>query len=206
MFYAGIHCDDDTGDCFAVVVEKVLRNARKEYPVTQIRRFSKESLVVDLRKLYDDPLFLRKKKVFSQDRRPPKNTFTPPHLIVSVKSGDMAPVLAAREEGLPVDGFFLRDEPGWAREEPKILRYGVNLYVGRDSLEKTAGVLASSSMVWPEGDGTDMTDLRSEIARCMNEKTEKGCCPSSVSPFMLALMTAVWHCETIRPIKRYGGG
>ena len=205
MYYAGIFCNDEKKECRAVVIEKVLRNARREYHVAEIRDIAFDHLAQEAKTLYEDPAFLRKKKVFSQDRRPPKNTFTPPQLIFWVKSGRDDLVQAVRDQAVPVDGFFLRDEPGWDREEPKILRFGVNLHVGRGSLDKLASVLSSSSMVWAEADSPETSELRDEVSRCLNDKNHKGCYPAEMSPAMCALICAVWHCETIRPIKRYGG-
>lgn len=205
MYYAGIYCDDLMEACRAVIIEKVLRYARREYHVMDIRSIRMESWVKDVKSLYDDPGFLRKKKVFSQDRRPPKNTFTPPLLIVCTKNGEPDRVQTLRDSGIPVEGLSLRDEPGWVREEPKILRFGSNLFVGRDDLGKLDKVLASPFMVWPEDGNTDMVELKDEIARCTEYKRLHGFFPDDLSGLLFSLILAVWHCETIRPVKRYGG-
>lgn len=197
MYFAGIYCDDEGGACWAVIVEKVLRNARKEYHVTDIRCFSKESFLQDIKSIYEDPCFLRKKKVFSQDRRPPKNTFTPPVLIFAVKSGASEMVNVIRADGIPVEGFFFSHQPGWTREEQKVLRFGTNLFVHRDDLAKLDKVLISPSIVWVDNENPEVLKLQQEIKRYLETKNIHG----SLSSLMLAL----WHCETIKQIKRYGG-
>jgi len=197
MYFAGIYCDDESGACWAVIVEKVLRNARKEYHVTDIRCFSKESFLQGIKSIYEDPGFLRKKKVFSQDRRPPKSTFTPPVLVLAVKSGEPSMVNELRANKIPVEGFFFSDQLGWTREEQKVLRFGTNLYVHRDDLAKLDNVLVSPSIVWVDIEHPEVVKLQHEIKRYLETKNIHGS--------LTSLMLALWHCETIKQIKRYGG-
>ena len=205
MYFAGIYSNGELESCVAVVVEKVLRNARKEYVVTDIRLLS--PIKEGIKALYEDTRFLRKKKVFSQDRRPPKNTFTPPVLIVAVKNGDPCLVNELRNMGLPVDGLFFHDEPGWVREEQKILRYGANLFVQAKDMEKLEKVLASAAGIQYDEDLPSGSDLQNEIKTCLELKNSRGSWPDVFQEkgFRLvpALMLALWHCETIRQIKRY---
>jgi hypothetical protein len=145
MYFAGIFISETLQKTSAVIVEKILRNARKEYCVQDIRELSSgnnvKSLVDEIRSIYNAPDFLRKKKVFSQDRRPSKNTFTPPLLVMGSDHNNPLIVQALRDQGLPVEGFFFQEDDGWRREDLKILRYGCNLYANRSDMKKLSRVL-----------------------------------------------------------------
>jgi hypothetical protein len=205
MFYAGIYCDDESGSCFAAVVEKVLKNARKEYRIAALRRFPMADMVKEVRAVYGDLDFLRKKKVFSQDRRPPKTTYTPPLLILAVKSNDPSIVNSLRDVEIPVEGFYFRTEPGWNREEMKILRFGSNLHVFKDDFMKLVPALESSSILKFGENHDPAGDLGNEIEKTVEHVRSKGVLPSDIHGIVTGLLMALWHCETIKPVKRYGG-
>lgn len=210
MYFAGIYIHENPVTSSAVIVEKVLRNARKEYVIQDIRILPSpdkpNELFAEIRSLYQDPSFLRKKKVFSQDRRPPKNTFTPPILVMASKTGDPSLICGLRDDQIPVDGLFFYDEEGWKREELKILRFGSNLHVNPKDMKRLEAVMISSMAVTMDETIAHAGALLDEMDRC------RGLIRAGVWPdvfqqegfrFLPALFLALWHCEAVKQIKRY---
>ncbi|MBU1169416.1 MAG: hypothetical protein KKD44_07610 [Proteobacteria bacterium] len=227
MYYSGVFIHEKQSESVVVVVEKVLRNARKEYHVKDIRTFSWEKdskdLIQNLQALYDDPQFLRKKKVFSQSKRPPKNTYTPPLLIVSVKEGGDQLINRLRDNQIPVDAVFFDEAQGWTREDQKILRFGTNYHLHPSEMQKLRRVLLSPNVILDQADSQHRI-LQREMDLClameansfdwsvMFEKGSGKITPTYVWPHVFqdesfhlfpALSLVLWHCETIRQIKRY---
>lgn len=209
MYFAGIYIQENQSTGAAVVVEKVLRNAKKEYHIQDIRFFSYEKpgeLVSVLESLHQDDRFLRKKKVFSQDKRPPKRTYTPPLLIVSVSGGGDALIDGLRESQIPVDALFFDCPDGWSREDLKIIRFGTNYHLHPGQMDKMRKVLTSPRITL-SSDLQSADLLRVEMNRYLALDTKEGPCPDVFQDasfrILPPLFLALWHCETIFQVKRY---
>ena len=211
MYFAGIYIHEKPNQCTAVIVEKILRNARKEYGIQDIRLLPSPEktadLISEIRDLYQDPCFLRKKKVFSQDRRPSKNTFTPPLLVMAEMHHHPSVIQGLRDAHIPVDGFYFQNDDGWQREDLKILRFGCNLHVNRADMGKLEKILVSDSALTMDKTLDHAASLEEEKARCLAFKKTSGIWPDVFQEegfrFLPALFLSLWHCESIKQIKRY---
>ncbi|GAB6094821.1 hypothetical protein JCM14469_10730 [Desulfatiferula olefinivorans] len=207
MFFAGIGVHPNRSDIPVVVVEKVLKNARKEYHVRDIRVLSTDETgtvgpAAALRAVYEDDRFLRKKKVFSQNKRPPKNTYTPPLLVVSAENGGDGLVRDLRAEGIPVDALFFDHDAGWVRNDPKILRFGTDYHLDRHQLDTQKPLLSSSRLTIPD-DLPEAGLLSEEIMRFSGSNAHAFVFDDAGFHVLGSFLSVLWHMETIFHIKRY---
>lgn len=207
MFFAGIGVHPDRSEVSVVVVEKVLKNARKEYHVRGIQVLSADApgpggLTAALRAVYEDDRFLRKKKVFSQNKRPPKNTYTPPLFVVSAENGGDLVVRDLREAGMPVDALIFDHDAGWVRTDPKILRFGTDYHLDRHQLDALKPLLTSSRLTMPE-DLPEAGPLSEEITRFSGGNAHAFVFDDAGFHVLGSFLSVLWHMETIFHIKRY---
>lgn len=210
MFYVGICIDENRPSQSAVVVEKVLRNAKKEYAVHDILSLAPSQRggnVADaVEELYRSPDYIRKKKVFSQSKRPAKNTYNPPMILIHEKNTGAPVVDCLRERQVPVDAFFFHDLEGWKREDRKIIRQGGDLYLNPDTMASLTGVITSKRLILASDEGLNQ-DLCGEISRYVAHANDPGGLPHLFGQdsfvYLPPLFLILWHCETLRQIKRY---
>lgn len=210
MFYAGIVLDENHRDYGFVVIEKVIRRAKKEYVVHDARLMepsdNSAGTMAFIRSLYQDDRYLRKKKVFSQSKRPAKNTYTPPCLLIYENHQGTPVIKGLRESQVPVDAFLFHDKAGWECEDMKILRQGRNYRLHPDEMNKLFPVLEKPGVtIAPEC--TQATALKEEMERLSGSIAETGACPEVFTApayrLLPPLFLALWHCRTIRQVKRY---
>lgn len=204
MFFAGIVMGENGRDHTVVVIEKVIRKAKKEYMIHEAQTIPPENeggTAAFIRSVHQDIRFIRKKKVFSQSKRPSKNTYSPP-LILIHEGNDKTPVIRELRDNLvPVEAFYFQSQEGWKREEMKILRHGNTYHVSSQDMGKVGRILGTSAItIMPE------CNHASELKHEMGRYLEQDCTDvfEDVSyVFLPSLFLSLWHCETIRQIKRY---
>jgi hypothetical protein len=209
MFYAGLFIHGNSSETRVAIVEKILRNAKREYALSDLRILPASDdvcFVPAVSEIHTDPTFLRKKKVFSQDRRPPKNTFTPPLIILAGRDSVQNAVERLREGQVPVEGFYFQEDPGWKRVEPKVLRFGTDLYVNLAMMEKLGSILEAHGGLAIDGAIPFAGEFSEERQRFLDAMVN-GALPDVFNDgdyqFLPALFLALWHCETVKQIKRY---
>lgn len=208
MFFAGIYINDETGPSSIVVFEKVLRSARKLYVVKDVRTYPAG---IPLKTIRDeaaavlvDSRFIRKKKVFSQSGRPPKNVYTPPVLIVGLKKGHDGTVDDFRDHKLPVEQVVLAHDQGWRKEELPILRYGNNYYVNSFDVEKNISFVHKNSRILFDNDVPHSKGFQLKLEELsVGNGHDVNLFHCEGWEMLAALSLPIWHCETIRQVKRY---
>lgn len=210
MFFVGICIDGNHANHGAVVVEKVLRNAKKEYHVHDILSVPSHRRggdpVASVQEMYQSSQYARKKKVFSQNKRPAKHTVNPPMVLIHEKTDGSPVICRLRDLQVPVEAFYFHDLDGWERKDQKIIRQGGNFYLHPKTLN-AVDVVFTSSRITVSSETVFQSDLLGEIDRYMASVQGPGTHPDVFSHesyfFLPSLFLTLWHCETVRRIKRY---
>jgi len=200
MFYSGVYKNNQQGITTIIIIEKILSSARKMYRVCNIKKIttsgSKDILVNELKKLSDDNRFIRKKKVFSQSGRPPKNTLTPPLFILASESNSEEEPLNVRESNFSIEGLLYENNDKWHKKELNPLRYGCNYYVNPEDINKTLLKAFKNNRLQINESGSFSDELKRDIQKMITVE-------DSDSEIIQALSLSIWFCERVRQIKRY---
>ncbi len=140
MFLIGIDGLRPEAGAAVAALEKSLRNLQKHYRLVLVDRLAPPAaggpVENQLMRYYNDRRWWARRKVFSQDRRPPKRVHAPPSLAFhAADAADAAPeaVAALRAMDVAVDAVIPVAAPAdpetWRREEHPRLKVGHDYFV-----------------------------------------------------------------------------
>lgn len=200
MFYAGIYLNDDTKTASVTVIEKSLKSARKLYRICHAERVAHytrgDVLITALESIRTNDSFIRKKKVFSQNNRPPKITLTPPLFIAAGSTNNEEAIRFIREKSFSVEGFLYEATAKWYRKDLAPLRYGANYHIDPEDVDTVLKKTSKKERLLFEAHDGIITELKEDLQRFM-----AGDAP--VSDLVSALSLPLWFCERVKQIKRY---
>jgi hypothetical protein len=211
MFLIGLNREADTGTAHLAVIEKRLKRLKRHYRLVETAQWpagtSGDTLGKALFRYHTDGQWTVRRKVFSQDRRPPRSVKTPPRMVVRFQEtpdgrADAGFIDDLRQRELALEGIAVTDRPGWRREDFDKLRLGHNYFVpGRD-------LRACFHRVCDQGRlSTASVGTPSDAAPPDRSDTAPWGPPSGDAPLTgpwLAVALPLWLSETVRKIKRYG--
>lgn len=198
MFYAGIYLQKSSKAAAISIIEKDLTSAKKRYNLCEVvylpENATPEAISKELSRLESDDRFIRKKKVFSQNKRPPKITRTPPVNIFFSSENRIEAADEIRANGSIIETIVQTNTDKWYKEDVLPLRFGSNYHVNEDDFPKTLlRTISKKRLTIPERFLTDFSPVLEGNDFSLNE-TEL---------HIAALSLSVWYCERVRQIKRY---
>ena len=206
MFFIGMVIDDIQKGYGAVVMEKVLTRARKEYLIHDAWNVSSQDEVKApiefIETLYQDNRYIRKKKVFSQSKRPPRNSSDPPIVMIHETRQGSPVISRLRSKQVPVNAVYFQAEDGWDQESLKIIRQGRNFYLNPKAMNALEKVF-TSKRITALGEAGNATMLSGEIERLAVMTDLAGVFSEPSYVLLPPLFLCLWFCETIRQVKRY---
>jgi hypothetical protein len=191
MFYAGICIEKQNQPVTMVVIEKVLVRVKKEYHIKEIIVTASGELAVLTQKfnyILESGKFDKKKRVFSQSGRPPKNIISPPVLVVGTTDENKALIQNIRDNKIKVETFFMNEMQSLDATAETSLRYGRNLQISETDLRETFNRAYNKGMI----------SNRDQFPELFENYDKE-----NFSEGISALAVAVYFCEKMREIKRY---
>lgn len=200
MFYSGLYVNSEDKLASLVIIEKDLKTARKLYRVCHIKKLvfteKSDSLIDTMRTISKNDTFIRKKKVFSQDGKPPKNTWTPPVFLMAEKVNTGEEVKKIRKEHFSAEALIFEENKKWHKQEVLPLRCGSNYFVNPEDIIKTLKKACKGDRLLFNDNVRLASELKEDLQLfSTNEQAS--------SDLISALSIAVWFCERVRQIKRY---
>lgn len=120
MFLVGIGPADNDDATVAFIFKKRLKNVRHHYHLIDIINIpfpiGADEIKAHIIRLHGGKNYITLKKIFSQDGRPPKMIRVHPRLIVNCTTAGQDVINGLREDGIPVEGFFIQTIHGWKKE------------------------------------------------------------------------------------------
>lgn len=199
MFYASLYINDETGENSLVIIEKDLKSARKIYRVCHVEKLiyeGNEKPPVDyLKATREKDAFITRKKVFSQSKRPPKITRTPPLFLMAEKANNGDGLTSLRNADFSVEGLIFEENSKWHKEELSPLRYGCNYHVNPEDISKALKKVCKGERLFFDSEEGLNAELSDDLKVFQKEGT--------ASDLLSALSLAVWFCERVKQVKRY---
>lgn len=200
MFYSGVYINNKNATASIVMIEKSLKTARKLYRICYIRKidncYTGDVLATVMKNISVDHNFIRRKKVFSQDMRPPKITRTPPAFFIASESNNEEVPGKIRDKNFSIEGVIYESNDKWHKKELRPMRYGCNYYVNPKDIKKALITTCSGERLQFEENSAFANELKRELPNFLNDETAD-------SDLIAALSLPVWFCERIKQIKRY---
>lgn len=200
MFYSGLYVNSEDKSAALIIIEKDLKTARKLYRVCHIKKLAfteKNDLLIEtMRTISKDDTFIRKKKVFSQDGKPPKNTWTPPVFLMAEKLNTGDELKKIRKEHFSVESLIFEENKKWYKHEVLPLRCGSNYFVNPEDIVKTLKKSCKGNRLLINDNVRFANELREDLQFFLTNK-------QTFSNLVPALSIAVWFCERVRQIRRY---
>ncbi len=169
-----------------VILEKRLEHLKKHYYLTRYHSFPSHTPPSDIEKtlihVYHDRQYADSRQVFSQDRRPSKRVTKRPAILIMASDPEDGLICQLRTQKIPAEAVLLSGSEGWHKEEGEAIGLGNQYHVPESELKRSLEQVEKEKRLYIEG----------ERSRDLN--------------FLYALMMPVWFAETVRKIRRYGGG
>ena len=205
MFVIGIGSANTEGHSVIVVIERSLKQIKKQYRIQEIRNvpagLDDPEMDMEVTGIYHDNSFVINKKIFSQDRRPTKTIRAHPKLIVSLESGGADLVKRLRKSGIPVEGIW----PGGSEEWKKQVHgraLGDDYFVSRNDLfNTTAIVFQQNRLHLSENQKSLQNELEKRLSFIEGDSQEMN---PDISELLAVICLPVWFIEKVpynRPYK-----
>lgn len=214
MYFVGIHSGEGVNPGAAVFLELSMKSVKKQYHVREVRHWNDtddSEIEKEIAAIHADSRYTVLRRVFSQDRRPPRNVPTPPTLVMHFSGNDTAQIDRLRERNIPVEGVAIRDGGKWEKEEYKTICLGNNYRVAgadvRASIAKTVG----ENRLRIDGNVCRAAELEGMISRIddpslfgdPSDSSDGSALNPDQRNTLIALSLPIWFRETIRRIRRY---
>lgn len=161
MILIGVHIDPARRSAAVAVIESTLRYGKKQYRLLEDWQRSgpapHEELSAKIVRMARDGRLSRKKRLYSQDRRPKKTLTDRPRVVAS---GDVEPLVASlRDAGVVVEWVRFDSVEGWEKEAVG-RALGADYTVDPGAVRKTAGDIEAGGRL--ETDGADQNAVCGE--------------------------------------------
>lgn len=205
MYYLGIYLNKDASGLSAyALVEKQLKNLKKQYAVIDVNEFPIGVRFSDIEEkimttIHDRSLLIVK-KVFSQDRRPPKKVPAFPVAVCGFDPEKGNPFTPVRQKEIPVECVILSEDVTHQTKDAQ-LTLGDNHFVPRYHVLKTFSRVLNQKRFETDSTGFQSADrsFRNHILKARGNPAIS--LPDT--PLLMAMAIPVWFAEHVRKIKRY---
>lgn len=214
MYLVGIYADPVVRPSVAVFLEFSMKTLKKRYHVREIRQWANNENVEidsDIASIHADDRYTVMRRVFSQDRRPARNVPTPPTLVMHFRKTDSARIDRLRERNIPVEGFAIRSEGEWEKEDYRTICLGNNYFVPGADVQAAVSKVVCENRLGIDRDLSPAALIAKFVNRIdriplfgMNPASPGG--PdlnSEQRNILIALSLPIWFRETVRQIRRY---
>lgn len=203
MYFIGAYTQNDSPGAGLVIVQKSLKNVKHHFRLAAAWTTAVEGLGNTMTGLYNDPAYIIKKRVFSQDRRPTKDVSAHPVLVMASRSNDTAVCKNLRNQHIPVESILITQSGEVHAEGPK--RAGV----GRDFRVPAAALADTLHRVLQQGRLTGLADNKETLPTDLQAILSHAAAFSGASspkdwpPPLTAMAAIVWFRENNRYTRTY---
>ncbi|MDY6823482.1 MAG: hypothetical protein SWH68_06750 [Thermodesulfobacteriota bacterium] len=118
MFFIGIYTAPDNAQTGLVIIDKFLKNIKHHYRLVTAWEPPLAGIEKTIADHYNNPSYMTRKRVFSQDKRPAKDVNAHPTLIMASLDTDKGSCRKLRDEHIPVEYVRVTQNPAVTIEEP----------------------------------------------------------------------------------------
>lgn len=207
MNYMGIFYNNEGRPSAFSVINKDLKQVKKNYTVLDIGIFSSTADFSEIDEkmvsIYNSREFITKKRVFSQDGKPPKNRHSPPKMIAGFMDQGKNPFTHIRKKEIPVECLYIEDDKKQASSPGKELTLGSDYFIQLEDIYQSAIKILKQDRLSIES----KSPLASKISQMKDRFDSKtGLEPVFTGEdkhLFLAVFIPLWFTENIRRIVRY---
>ena len=201
MILIGISPSVSLKSAALAVLEKRLVRMRRQYDLFDVIQVTLGDLETECIRLARGPSLCRRKRLYSQDRRPRKTVPSRPRLVFDMTETGTGPVTALRAQAICVDGVRIVEDGSW-QKDPFGRALGDNYRVPETDLFRTlVRILDHERLIMPED--PKGADGLSEAIEQVRKEPRLGI-PSPdfrAAACLRALALPLWFRETV-PYRR----
>ncbi len=210
MFFRGVFLDDKNS--VTVYLKKFQKNVKKHYLLLDIQiqtvPYPDRNLAEDIEAFYNNPEYMIKKRIYSQDGRPAKIVSAHPGIVIGF-FGDQGEGLAEqlRKNNVRVEIVRIRQKDENLKAEEYNRGLGRDFYLHREGLfKKLSTVMAQNRLIVDQeklNTNKNLQWISTLTANMFNQTADASIKDEINMDIRIALALPIWFRETVRYARAY---